>query len=93
MKLHTLYFCNRDSADWTAADRAEVYGLITTHFPGFTAFQAEGFFEGRCIPTLVVAIGSDDTDLVTKLAEKLRQHLNQQAVGLTIDGSYRRILG
>jgi hypothetical protein len=55
--------------------------------------DAEGFFQGRPTPTLVVSIAADDTLKVRLVAEEVRQVFGQQAVGLALDGNYERITG
>ena len=93
MKLYTLYVANRLSGLWEDADQKELFGMVTAIFPGFTVTEAQGFFQGRPTPTLVVSIATDDAEAVRNLGERIRVRFIQQAVGMTVDGTYYRLAG
>ncbi len=92
LPMHTLYLGSRGGRGFNDEDISEVGELVAAEFGSFTMFPAVGFYRGKTLPSLVVKIGADDTDVVRSTARKLGHLLDQAAVGLELDGRYHRIL-
>jgi hypothetical protein len=73
----------------TEADTA--LALLEKHLEAFTATETTGWFDGRRIPTLVVAHAAGDPAKVRKLAADLCLLLDQDGIGLETGGRYERV--
>lgn len=93
MKLHSLYLANGQGLAWSAEAKARLGEIVTAAFAGFTLSSADGYFQGRPTPTMIITIATDETGRVRAVAETLRCAFDQQAVGLALDGNYERITG
>ena len=51
--VHTLYIGSPDGNSFGSADRTAVVEKLSSCFAGFTINDAEGFFEGRPVATLI----------------------------------------
>lgn len=60
-------------------------------FAGFTINDAEGFFEGRPVATLIIRIATADTSAVEDMARSIGRKLGQREVGLEMQGLYQSI--
>ena len=60
-------------------------------FDCFTVVDADGYFKGRSVATMIIKIGTDDTASVEMLGRELGQLLDQEAIGLETAGTYRSI--
>ena len=60
-------------------------------FDCFTVIDADGYFKGRNVATMIIKIGTDDTASVEMLGRELGQLLGQQAIGLEAAGYYKSI--
>ncbi len=91
VSLHGLYIGSRDGHAFSPTDRDAVMDDTATTFPGFTVHEADGFYEGRSVATLVLQIATADTASVVRLAETVGRKLDQREVGLELNGLYRTI--
>ena len=92
LPVHSLYVGSRDGHAFPEADRQAVTEAASACFDCFTVIDADGYFKGRSVSTLVIKIGTDDTALVEAMAHELGQLLDQDAIGLETAGTYRSIL-
>ena len=60
-------------------------------FDCFTVMDADGYFQGRSVATLVIKIATDERERVEELGHRLGDFLGQEAVGLESDGRYQSI--
>jgi hypothetical protein len=91
LPVHALYVGSRDGRSFLDADRCAVTDAVSASFDYFTIVDADGYFKGRSIATLVVKIATDDEASVEELARCLGQFLEQEAVGMETAGLYRTI--
>ena len=91
VSVHSLYVGSRDGNAFPNADRKAVTEAASACFDCFTVIDADGYFKGRSVSTLVIKIGTDDTALVEALGFELGQLLDQEAIGLETVGTYRSI--
>jgi hypothetical protein len=89
--VHSLYVGSRDGSTFSEADRRAVIDASTASFDCFTVIDADGYFRGRSVATLVIKIATDDEASVEELARCLGQILEQEAVGMETAGLYRTI--
>ena len=85
---NTLYVGSRDGKDFPEGDRKAVLEAIASSFDSFAVMDAEGYYQGRCVATLVVNIATDDQPAVTALARQLGNLLDQQSVGVETGGCF-----
>ena len=91
LPVHSLYVGSRDGGAFTDADRQSVIATVSAAFNNFTAIDANGYFKGRSVATLVIKIASDDQIRLEALAHSLGVLLGQEAIGLETHGRYRSI--
>ena len=91
LPVHSLYVGSRDGNAFPDADRRAVTEAVSASFDCFTLVDADGYFKGRSVATLIIKIGTDDTGSVTALANELGRLLDQEAIGLETAGTYRPI--
>ena len=60
-------------------------------FDNFTIVEADGYFKGRSVATLIIKIGTSDEASVEVLGRELGRLLAQEVVGLETAGMYRSI--
>ena len=60
-------------------------------FDCFTVMDADGYFQGRSVATLVIKIATEKGALVEELGHRLGDFLDQEVVGLESDGRYKSI--
>jgi hypothetical protein len=65
--------------------------VTSTSFDSFTVVDANGYFKGRSVATLLIKIGTKDSASVEALGHVLGQLLDQKAIGLETSGTYRSI--
>jgi hypothetical protein len=68
-----------------------VIDAASASFDCFTVVDADGYFKGRSVATMIIKIGTDDTASVEMLGRELGQLLDQEAIGLETAGTYRSI--
>jgi len=68
-----------------------VTDTVSALFDCFTIVDADGYFKGRSVATLIIKIGTDDTASVVTLGLGLGRLLDQEAIGLETAGTYRSI--
>jgi hypothetical protein len=91
LPVHSLYAGSRDGGTFTDADRLAVITTVSAAFDNFTVIDANGYFKGRSVATLVLKIASDDQIRLEALAHSLGVLLGQEAIGLETYGQYRSI--
>ena len=91
LPVHSLYAGSRDGKAFPDADRQAVIAAVAVSFDCFTVVDADGYFNGRRIATLIIKIASDDGATVEELGRRLGLLLDQQAIGLETARTYRSI--
>ena len=91
LPVHSLYVGSRDGKAFFNADRQVVIDATTASFNSFTVVDADGYFKGRSVATLVIKIATDDGASAETLGRELASLLKQEAVGLETAGTYRSI--
>jgi hypothetical protein len=91
LPVHSLFVGSRDGAAFPDADRQAVIEATAAVFDGFTVMDADGYFQGRSVATIVIKLGTDDTEAVTSLARRLGALLAQQSVGHETGGRFHSI--
>ena len=89
--VHTLYIGSPDGNSFGSADRTAVVEMLSSCFAGFTINEAEGFFEGRPVATLIVSIATGDSPAVEEVARSIGRKLGQRKIGLELKGLYQSI--
>ena len=89
--VYSLYIGSRDGKSFSYCDRKTVRKIVGDCFDCFTLIDADGYFQGRGIATLVVKIATDDSAKVTDTARSFGQHLRQLSIGLEVNGRYEVI--
>jgi hypothetical protein len=93
LKMHALYVAGAGVSRFLDTDRERICAAVLDQFGGFNVQEATGYFRGNAHPCLVVRIATEDTDAVITVGERIRRELQQEAVGLEVDGCYRRLVG
>jgi hypothetical protein len=89
--VHSLYVGSRDGNAFPGSDRQAVTAAIAASFDYFTVVNADGYFQGRSVATLIIKVATDDEASVEALGQVLGQLLDQEAVGMETVGVYRTI--
>ncbi len=90
-KVHLLYLANTDPSVDRPLDRDRLAAVLETAFPSFTILDAEGVYEGRRRPILMVRVRTDSTDAIVAAAQRLCLEFEQRFVGVEIEGRYVRV--
>ena len=64
---------------------------VTVSFDCFTVVDADGYFKGRSVATLIIKIGTEDSASIEALGHELGHLLDQEAIGLETAGTYKSI--
>jgi hypothetical protein len=91
LPVHSLYVGSRDGNAFPDADRRAVIGATSSTFDCFTVMDADGYFKGRSVATLVIKIATDKGTRAEELGRRLGDILGQEAVGLETGGRYKSI--
>ena len=91
VSVHSLYVGSRDGKAFSETDRQVVIDAAAASFDCFTVIDADGYFKGRSVATLIIKIATDDEASVEALGRELGQLLGQEAIGLETAGAYRSI--
>ena len=91
LPVHSLYVGSRDGKAFPHADRGAVIDTVSASFDCFTVVDADGYFKGRSVATLIIKIGTEDNTSVEALGRMLGQLLDQEVIGLETAGTYRSI--
>ena len=91
LPVHSLFVGSRDGRAFADADRQAVIEATAVVFSCFTAMDADGYFQGRSVATIVIKLGTDDTDAVISLAMRLGALLAQKSVGHETGGRFHAI--
>ncbi|MDE0946854.1 MAG: hypothetical protein OSA39_08425, partial [Sphingobium sp.] len=82
---------SRDGKAFPDGDRQAVIEATAAAFDGFTVMDADGYFQGRSVATMVIKLGTDDTEAVISLARRLGTLLAQQSIGHETGGRFHSI--
>ena len=82
LPIHSLYVGNRNGKAFPDVDRIAVTAAVAASFDCFTVVDADGYFQGDSVATLVIKIATNDGASVEALGLNLGQLLDQQVVGL-----------
>jgi hypothetical protein len=91
LPVHSLFVGSRDGRAFPDADRQAVINATTAAFSSFTVMDADGYFEGRSVATMVIKLGTDDVAAAISLARRLGALLVQQSVGHETGGCFHSI--
>lgn len=89
VSFYSLYVGSRDGGPFPNADRQIVADAVMERFDCFTVVDADGFFHGRNVATLIIKIATDDRKSVGELARSLGHLLGQRAIGMETAGRYQ----
>ena len=64
---------------------------VSVSFDCFTVIDADGYFKGCSVATLIIKIGTEDRASVEALGNELGRFLDQEAIGLETTGYYKSI--
>ena len=73
-------------------DRFAVFQRVSSRFSGFFSHEGTGFFRGEWEDCLCIEIATVDRLAVVEVAGEIREALNLEAVGLSWNGIYQRIV-
>ena len=90
--MHTIYLGSRDGNHFLPADYSKIKDIILKEFHHFTIFEADGFWAGRDVKTMVIKVASDDVDKVRRIVTKLGRGMGQKGVGWETGGQYKSIM-
>ena len=92
LQIHSLFVGSRDGRSFPDADRQAVIEAATADFSSFTVMDADGYFQGRSVATMVIKLGTEDTEAVISLARRLGSLLAQQSIGHETGGRFYSIV-
>ena len=90
--MHTIYLGSRDGCLFLQTDCCKIKDIILNEFSRFTMFEADGFFAGKDVKTMVIKIASDDVDKVRDIVTKLGHGMGQKGVGWEVGGQYQSVM-
>ena len=88
-QLYTLYM-GSDSG-LTEQVKEEIKECIAPYTDSYTISQAAGYFKGREEIAILIQIAVQNDHIAYQCADALRKKFGQEAVGMLIEGDYRRI--
>ena len=91
LPVFSLHVGSRDGNAFPDADRQAVIEATSSVFDCFTVMDADGYFQGRSVATIVVKIATDEEARVEALGLRLGKTLGQEIVGLETGGRYKSI--
>jgi hypothetical protein len=86
--VHLLCLANTEAGAIGEAERQRLADLLAPCFPSVTLQDAQGLFEGRLRPILLIRLRSDSTEAVVALAQQPCVTFQQRFVGLETEGRY-----
>ena len=92
LQIHTLFIGSRDGRTFPDDDRQAIIDATAAAFSCFTIMDADGYFHGRSVATIVIKLGADDTEAVISLSRRLGALLTQQSVGHETAGRFHSIV-
>ena len=90
--MHTIYLGSRNGKPFLPADYSKIKDIILKEFHHFTMLEADGFFAGKDVKTMVIKVASDDVDKVRRIVNKLGRGMGQKGVGWEIGGQYKTVM-
>ena len=91
LPVYSLFVGSRDGRAFPDADRQAVIKATTAAFSCFTVIDADGYFQGRSVATMVIKLGTEDMEAVISLARRLGSLLAQRSVGHETGGRFYSI--
>jgi hypothetical protein len=91
LPIQSVYVGSRDGNPFLDAGRQTVIDAVAASFDCFTVVDADGYFNGRSVATLIIKVATDDRASVEDLGHGLGLLLDQQVVGLETAGRYQSI--
>jgi hypothetical protein len=91
LPVHSLFVGSRDGRAFPDADRQAVIKATTAALSCFTVIDADGYFQGRSVATMVIKLGTEDMEAVISLARRLGSLLAQRSVGHETGGRFYSI--
>jgi hypothetical protein len=91
LPVHSLYIGSRDGQPFPVTDRGVVTSTVASSYDCFTIIDADGYFQGSSVATLVIKIATEDEGPVIELGHKLGLLLDQKSVGLESLGYFKSI--
>jgi len=89
--LYVIYLGSRDRRSFTADEREGLAALICRYFPSFTLLDAQGYYQGLPLPTILVQVATKDRYALEQLCHDLGRYLGQKAIGLSHGGSFYQV--
>jgi len=89
-QLYTLYM----GIDTGLTDqlKKEIKECIAPFVDSYTISQATGYFKGKEEKAILIQIATPDDHIAYQCADALRNKFRQEAVGILIEGDYRRVI-
>lgn len=69
----------------------EVIAWLGERVPSFSVVESIGYLEGKREPSLIVTVAGIPSSEVITFGQELRGAFNQHAVGIEVEGRYRRV--
>jgi hypothetical protein len=91
LPVYSMYVGSRDGQAFTDVDRQAVIDAVGIIFECFTVINADGYFQGRSVATLIIKIATNDGASVEELTHSLGNAMDQRVVGIETAENYRSI--
>jgi hypothetical protein len=91
LPIHSLFIGSRDGRAFSNADRQAVIETTAASFDCFTVMDADGYFQGRSVATIVIKLGTEEIGSILSLAHNLGEMLAQKSVGHETNGRFYSI--
>lgn len=89
--FYILFIGNTDDRPFEPQQRAEILRLVCARFPSFTALDAQGYYKGKPLPTVLIQIATKDRYSLSALCQELGLWLGQKSIGLVQGGTFQNI--
>ena len=91
LPVYSLFVGSKNGDAWRSSERDAVFAEASRLFDSFTMTEATGSFRGRCVPTLVIRLGTNEEQTVHELARILGRLTGQEEIGLEWMGRFHSI--
>jgi hypothetical protein len=89
--VNVVYLANTEAAPFGETERERLAAILMQRFPSVTLQDAEGLYEGRRRPIIVMRIRTASAEAVIALAQHLCVAFGQRFVGVEIADRYQRV--
>ncbi|WP_114416288.1 hypothetical protein [Marinospirillum perlucidum] len=89
--MHTLYLGSPQGKAFTQDERQSIITITSRYFDGFTLLDAEGYYQGRPVTTLLVKVATAESKDVEALALALGKAMRQKEVAIEQGSSFTAI--